>query len=50
MASLELTSDYLFSMLASQSACKGIDMHDSTFTASADGWISACSSLTTQMS
>ena len=28
MASLELTSDYLFSMLASQSACKGIDMHD----------------------
>jgi hypothetical protein len=28
MASLELTSDYLFSMLASQSACKGGDMHD----------------------
>ena len=28
MASLELTSDYLFSMLASQSACKGTDMHD----------------------
>lgn len=28
MASLELTSDYLFSMLASQSACMGGDMHD----------------------
>lgn len=28
MASLELTSDYLFNMLASQSACKGTDMHD----------------------
>ena len=28
MASLELTGDYLFSMLASQSACKGGDMHD----------------------
>lgn len=29
MASLELSSDYLFSMLASQSACMGRDMHDS---------------------
>jgi hypothetical protein len=28
MASLELTTDYLFGMLASQSACKGTDMHD----------------------
>lgn len=28
MASLELTTDYLFGMLASQSACKGADMHD----------------------
>ena len=28
MASLELTTEYLFGMLASQSACKGTDMHD----------------------
>lgn len=28
MASLELTTEYLFSMLASQSACMGRDMHD----------------------
>ena len=28
IASLELTSEYLFSFLASQSACKGNDMHD----------------------
>lgn len=28
LASLELTSDYLFNMLASQSACMGDDMHD----------------------